>query len=178
MNDEPIEEVYFNWLYNKVAFARHPTPSLTFYNLLRILHRTEFVWFLTGDDNRAQDGLDVRSEFLRGSGLQHESNWSHIGCSVFEMLIALTRKAEFETDLTAREWFWIFMENLSLKDLSDSKRNIDRKVDVILETLIWRTYDANGHRGLFPLKHPTDDQRHVEIWYQFYAYLNEHDDIF
>jgi hypothetical protein len=173
MNREPIEEVYFNWLYNKVAFVRHPTPSLTFYTLLRELHRTEFVWVISGDDNRAQDGLDVRSEFMRESSLPHESNWSHIGCSVLEMLIAFSRKAEFETELTAREWFWMFMENLGLREFSDSKKNTERKISVVTETFIWRTYDFNGNRGLFPLTNPTDDQRQVEIWYQFYAYLNE-----
>lgn len=175
MLNEPIEEVYFNWLYFKVAYETNPTPSLTFYTLLRDLHSTEFVWLLSGDDNRAQDGLDLRRGFLRESFLGQDSHWMNIGCSVLEMLIALSQKAEWETDLTAREWFWIFMTNLGLSDLSDAKTNISRKVSEILDLLIWRTYAPNGIGGMFPLKNPSDDQRQVEIWYQFYAYLNEND---
>jgi hypothetical protein len=173
MNDEPIEEVYFNWLYNKVAFVRHPTPSLTFYCLLRELHRTEFVWFVSGDDNRAQDGLDVRYEFLSGSFLAKESYWLDIGCSVFEVFYALAQRAEFHTSLTKKQWFWIFLENLNLVELSDAKKEIKYNVSHVMESFIWRTYEPNGQGGLFPLKYPTEDQRKVEIWYQFFAYLNE-----
>jgi hypothetical protein len=175
MLNEPIEEVYFNWLYFKVAYEMNPTPSLTFYTLLRDLHSTEFVWLLSGDDNRAQDGLDIRREFLRESFLGQDSHWMNIGCSVLEMLISLSRKAEFETELTARQWFWIFMTNLELSELSDAQSNISSRVSEILDVFVWRTYQSNGVGGAFPLKQARDDQRQVEIWYQFYAYLNEND---
>ena len=103
MYSEPIEEVYFNWLYSKVAYMPNPTPSLTFYTLFRDLHSTEFVWLISGDDNRAQDGLDLRREFFRESLIHQDPAWNDIGCSVLEMLIAFSRKAEFETDLDARD---------------------------------------------------------------------------
>ena len=35
--DEPIEETYFKWLYHKVASVDFPTPSLTYWALLREL---------------------------------------------------------------------------------------------------------------------------------------------
>jgi hypothetical protein len=173
MHNEPIEEVYFNWLYSKVASVMNPTPSLTFYTLLRDLHSIEFVWIVKGDDNRAQDGLDIRREFLRESFIHHDSIWMSVGCSILEMLISFSRRAEFETDLSSREWFWIFLENLGLSELSDNKEDISRLVSVIMDDFIWRTYRRNGRGGMFPLKHPHSDQRKVEIWYQFYEYLNE-----
>ena len=66
--NEPFEEAYFKWLCAKVDHTNVPTPSLTHWNLLRILHRNEFVWLLTGDDNRAEDGVDLRHAFLLEKG--------------------------------------------------------------------------------------------------------------
>lgn len=170
--DEPIEEVYFNWLYSKVASVDVPTPSLTHWTLLRDLHNTEFVWLVHGDDNRAEDGLDVRHEFHRNVRLDgNDLPWMHIPCSVLEMLIAFSRRAEFQTDMPARTWFWIFLENLGLAQCNDAKHGITQRVSSVLDRFIWRTYRANGQGGMFPLSNPREDQRKVEIWYQFCEYL-------
>jgi hypothetical protein len=172
---EPIEETYFNWLYSKVARVDNPTPSLTYYTLLRDFHSYEFVWNVIGDDNRAEDGLDVRREFL--AQVSHEDSdvpWMHPGCSVLEMLIALSRKCAFQTEIDYREWFWIFLDNLGVGQLSDAHKHISRNTAEALDRLVWRTYEPNGLGGLFPLRHPAHDQRKVEIWYQFCEYLIDH----
>jgi hypothetical protein len=174
MYDEPIEEVYFNWLYSKVASTNVPTPSLMFYTLLRDLHSIEFVFLISGDDNRAQDGLDIRKEFLREAFIADPA-WNSIGCSVLEMFIALARKAEFETDLSLRDWFWIFLDNLGIAELSDARRNVSRKVAEVIDILIWRTYRDDGRGGMFPLRRPAQDQTKVELWYQLNEYLVEND---
>ena len=93
--DEPIESTYFNWLCAKVMQIENPTPSLTYWNLLRELHNTEFVWLISGDDNRAADGLDLRLEFTREASLPPDPNWPYIGCSILEMFIALSSRAQF-----------------------------------------------------------------------------------
>lgn len=175
MLNEPLEEVYFKWLYSKVASTANPTPSLMFYTLFRDLHTTEFVWLVTGDDNRAQDGLDVRREFIRESFLHQEPAWNNLGCSVLEMFIAFTRRAEFETDTDARTWFWIFLENLGLADLSDATPNVSQKVQEVMDTFIWRTYHRNGQGGMFPLRKPKRNQTEVELWQQLSAYLVENE---
>lgn len=169
--DEPIEEVYFNWLYSKVASVDVPTPSLTHLTLLRDLHSTEFVWLIPGDDNRAEDGLGVRKEFLIQAFLPQDPPWLSIPCSVLEMLIAFSRRAEFQTDDNARDWFWIFLNNLTIADLNDSMDDITEIVTEIMDQFLWRTYRPNGEGGMFPLKRPSHDQRKVEIWYQFCEYL-------
>ena len=48
------------------------------------------------------------------------------------------------------------------------------KIDDILDTLIWRTYEYDGIGGFFPLTNAEEDQTKVEIWYQMAAYINEH----
>lgn len=172
--NEPIEEVYFKWLYSKVASAPVPTPSLTFWTLFYALHSTEFVWLVIGDDNRAMDGLELRRDFFIVSGLIPEDDWVNLGCSVLEMLIAFSIRTEFDTDLSSRDWFWIFLDNIGLKHLCDAEPRVSEKTAEVVDKLIWRTYRANGKGGgLFPLKRPKEDQRKVQIWYQFCSYVVE-----
>lgn len=174
--DEPIEETYFNWLYAKVV-QEGPvvTPSNSYLTLMRDLHSTEFVWLLSGDDNRAEDGLDLRKEFLRQAYLKQDPPWLSIPCSVLEMFIAFSRRASFETELSSREWLWIFLQNLGLSDLNDSSLGVTQLTNEILDRFIWRTYDPNGYGGMFPLNQTTNDQRKVEIYYQFCEWLVEND---
>jgi len=47
------------------------------------------------------------------------------------------------------------------------------QVDEILESLIWRTYDPDGHGGFFPLRRPKGDQTEEEIWHQMNLYVGE-----
>lgn len=170
--DEPLEEMYFNWLYTQVASVEFPTPSNTFLTLFRDLHAVEFVWLVSGDDNRAEDGLEVRKDFLRQARLDQDPPWLSIGCSFLEMLIAFSRRAAFDVDFRSpREWFWQFLDNLELADLCDARSGVSRKVSTTLDRVIFRTYRNDGRGGLFPLERPNHDQRKVEIWYQFCEWL-------
>ena len=170
---EPIESTYFNWLCAKVMRSENPTPSLTYWNLLRELHRTEFIWIIVGDENRADDGLDLRPEFLAEARLVAGQAWLRQNCSVLEMLIAFARKAEFQTDIALSNWFWVFIENLGLLEFNDAIPLNVEAIEYILEQFIWRTYKFDGTGGMFPLQDPSSDQTEVEIWYQFSEYLLE-----
>lgn len=172
---EPIENLYYNWLCARVVDVRETSPSLTYWMLCKQLHKTEFVWLLSGDDNRAEDGKELRREFLMQAFLPDDTEWRFsIPCSVLEMLIAFSRRAEFMTDRALGKWFWRFIDNLNLKDFSDANF-IKEAVDEVLEVFIWRLYDYDGAGGLFPLKNPSKDQRETELWYQFCEYLVEQD---
>jgi len=173
---EPIESAYFNWLCAKVMKPGASTPSQTFWKLLAELHHTEFVWTVDApmDENRAEDGLDLRREYVDTTHNEPDSSWAYLGCSILEMLIAFSRRAEFVTELRSREWFWEFLRNIGIDHLSDGVFN-GHDISGILEKLVWRTYEYNGNGGLFPIHDPGEDQRKVEIWYQFCEYLVDHD---
>lgn len=179
MSEEPIESAYFNWLCAKVMKGSERTPSQTFWKLLAELQNNEFVWKEPMDENRAEDGLDLRREFVDtardslGGYYTSDPSWAHIGCSILEMLIAFSRRASFVTERSSRDWFWEMLRNLGLDHLSDANFNGYNVTD-ILERFVWRTYDYNGNGGLFPLHEPGEDQRVVEVWYQFCEYLVEH----
>jgi len=172
--EEPLDELYFQWLYRQVGRAG-TNRAKTHWKLLRQLYSKEFVWLVPNDDNRVIDGVQLRWLFVAESQLDKvDASWMKMGCSVFEMLLALSHRLAFEADGKAVDWFWFLLRNLGLEDFTDS--NYDgfiKDVDEILEKLIYRLYRPDGQGGLFPLKDPTVDQRHVEIWYQMSMYLHE-----
>lgn len=170
--DEPTGDGYFRWLCDKVQRYEVPAPSSTYWKLFKHLFDTEFIWLISGDDNRAEDGIELRLFFSREVGLEYKRDQDPVGCSVLEMLIAFAARAEFATDETVFAWFWIFLYHLDLADACDGAYS-EAEVTDKLNKFIWRTYKGNGRGGLFPLEHPKRDQRKVEIWYQFCAYLEE-----
>ena len=171
MNVEPIDSEYFNWLCAKVMRVEVPTPSNTYWNLLRELHNTEFVWIEMMDENRADDGRELRAEFLSQTGWSTDPEWLRLGCSVLEMLIAFSKRASFQTGRSPKNWFWEMIENLGLKQFNDAVPDRFSDIPNALERFLWRTYEPDGTGGLFPLKNTIHDQRKVEIWHQFCDYL-------
>lgn len=168
---ESIENLYFRWLSAKVIRLMNPTPSLTYGNLLKRLHSTEFVWVVDGDDNRAMDGVGLRRLFLIEARIPDDPEWRSLGCSVLEMMIALSRRASFATDIPADRWFWHMIENLGLIECNDAAGDVSSEIDEVLYSLIWRQYDFCGGGGLFPILETKNDQRKIEIWYQFNEYV-------
>jgi hypothetical protein len=48
-----------------------------------------------------------------------------------------------------------------------------RRVQDIMDTVIYRKYDPDGSGGFFPLTRSDDDQTRIELWYQMNAYIEE-----
>lgn len=170
---QPLDESYFKWLYRQVADENASDPSLTYWKLLKLLFTKEFVWLIPNDDNRLEDGKELRREFIQETGERPDRDWVELGCSVLELMVGLSRRLAFEAEGEPHYWFWHLMENVGLHQYSDSRRLYKHHIDDILERLIWRTYQADGQGGFFPLGRPNEDQRNVELWYQLSNYVNE-----
>jgi hypothetical protein len=168
---EPLDFSYFRWLCSKVIDVREHRPERTFETLLDVLFKTEYIWYVTGDDNRAEDGIDLRYEFLKFTRIDAPEEWMETGCSVLEMLIAFARKAAYETNESTSKWFWIMLYNLELSEMNDLSEPDVIHISEILDQMIERTYGFTGHGGLFPLRETEYDQRFIEVWYQFNEYL-------
>lgn len=171
-----LDERYSDWLYSQVCSVEAKTPSRTYKNLFHILYTKEFVWLVPNDDNRLEDGKDLRYEFLEGEGIDpdhRDQYWMQLGCSMLELFVAIARRLSFEAEGDPSGWFHELLENLDLSQYTD-RADIDK--DHILEVLdrvIWRTYDSDGSGGLFPLQDPHEDQTKVELWYQLSSYILE-----
>lgn len=171
--NEDLDRLYLTWLYNQVGDVKVSNKSLTYWNLFRQLHSTEFIWLVPNDDNRVEDGRALRYEWIGESGFPVDPNWWTFGCSFLEMLIGISRRLAFEGDGHAGVWFWHLISNLGLQTCTDAVVYDHDEVDERINAVIWRTYDNNGRGGLFPLRHARCDQREVELWYQMSAYLLE-----
>lgn len=164
---------YFSFLCDLVD-----TDGLGAYDrLLSELHGIQFYPLVPNDDNRAEDGKQLRRKFIDEEG-QHALSQCEIGeCTVLEMLIALAHRLEFESmdsrwEKTPDQWFWILLDNLGIAEYNNEIPATDEihfKVNIFLS----RDYKRNGSGGLFPLKKSQKDQRRVEIWYQMSAYILE-----
>lgn len=159
---------YYGWLVEQIFI-----PNDNGYDtLFEKMYALEFMWTVPNDDNRVQDGLDLRTEFLNGSRGRLDLQ----GVSFLEVLVALSRRVAFTAGGDASLWAWRLIKNIRLNKMSDPlTTERSRRVDEILDAVIWRTYDADGIGGFFPLKHPEKDQTKVEIWYQLNAYVIEND---
>lgn len=166
MNDS-LDDLYFDWLRVKVLAPR----DHNYEDLLMLLFKTEFTWVILNDRNRAADGIELRFDFLRETNYPREEAWVGEPCSILEMLIGFAQRAAFQTDWPVRDWFWRMIENLRLSDYRQLSPGDELTIQRLLDTFLWRTYDRNGNGGLFPMRHPKDDQRKVEIWYQFCEYV-------
>lgn len=171
--DEPLEDLYFNWLCAKVV---SDTDMIDWMVLLKTFHSTEFIPLLAGDHNRAEEGLALRFEFVAElSLLDVPEEWASIECSIFEMMLAFSKRAAWQTSTSTKEWFWKLVENLKLNEFQRIQTSEIYRIEEVLYQLVWRLYDESGYGGLFPLRESEYDQRTVEIWYQFCEYVREND---
>lgn len=171
-----VEEIYFTWLTDRVDFDFGRSTGASYRGLMEILHEKEFVWLVPNDDNRLEDAMALRHQFLEETGITNPGNllMGVPPLSVLEVILGLSLRCAFNGGGYPPHWAWRLIENLDLHNMSDpiTRRKAER-IEDILETFIYRNYEPDGVGGLFPLTHPNDDQRKVEIWYQMNAYLDE-----
>ena len=172
-----LDERYLEWLYNQIGSYRNRNPLRSYWQLAVSLYKKPFTWSVPNDDNRIADGLDLREEFIRKTKAERDRDWLALECSMLEMMVALSRRAAFESSGDAYEWFWVMADNIGLRRFNDAAYNnrFEARIEEIVDRVIERRYKSNGEGGLFPLIEPQEDQREVEIWYQMAAYLLEND---
>lgn len=170
----PIDELYFRWLYDQVADSRITDPSRTYWHFCKLLYTREFVWFVANDNNRIEDGKELRHEFVDQLELEQvDEGWMRLGCSFLELLVAMSRRLSFMAEGEPRDWFWHMLENIGLHEYNDRKALPFQDIEEVLDQVMWRKYHYNGVGGLFPLEGPCQDQRRIELWYQLCAYVLE-----
>jgi len=178
-----LNELYFHWLTNQVHFEYRHHNTTTYFGLMQLLHNTEFVWFVPNDDNRLQDGLELRYLFLQDEeqrkitgklSLEKIAIFRSPPCTMLEVIVALSGRLAFQAGGEAGWWAWKLIENIGLHKMRDPfGPSKTARTEEVLHHLIWRTYKWDGAGGFFPLAFPQEDQTKVELWYQMAAYLQE-----
>jgi hypothetical protein len=169
-----LDDQYLTWLYANVASTRERRQSHTYWTLFQQLYEKEYIWVLSGDRNRTNDGRELRQEFVHSQvNLYADDDWINLGCSFLELIMGLSRRMAFYLDGTPAKWFWLLLDNLRLLSCTDNSEYDQNYVDALLDRVIWRQYSETGQGGLFPLESPTEDQRDVELWTQLNQYVLE-----
>lgn len=181
-----LREEYFKYLYDIVR----PMPR-TYKKLCLELHTKKYRWSVRNDDNRLEDGVNLRVTFMESGGLDE----SHLEvqaltkgeCTVFEMMVALAQRMDYElSDLVVpanrtNKYFFEMIKNLGLEKYNDAflygegiDYSSEADIEEIIENLLSRTYGYDGEGSLFPLKqrYPKDMAK-TEVWYQMMLYINE-----
>ena len=176
MLENELKKEYFEWLYYLVCDKRFSEQN-SYRKLFEHLHNTEFVYFISMDDNRAKGGIDLRYRFGCSIGYKDISEYLDGPCSVLEMMIALAIRCEEQImddpaygDRTG-QWFWGMIVNLGLGAMTDNRYD-EKRVDDILDRFLSRTYEPDGKGGLFTVRNCDVDMRKVEIWKQLLLYLD------
>lgn len=171
---------YFEWLYSIVEKKRRP-DQVSFRKLLMHLHNIEFKYSILRDQNRAEDGMDLRYRYAISNGYSDSANTVmdilEGPCSVLEMMVALSIRCEENImddpnvgDRTS-QWFWGMIVNLGLGSMTNDRYD-RRYVDDVIFRFLDRDYDPDGKGGLFRIRQCDRDLRTVEIWYQLCWYID------
>lgn len=170
--NESFYNGYLSFLKNKVEFF---TGAGTHNRLFEKLHSLSYIPRLPDDENREQEGIDLRDEYYG----ENDGLFIDAPCSFLEFLVALSIRSGFiyspvSTDYT-RDLFWQYLENIGLRSLTDAVYlpDGDWVVENAVGIVVNRTYGPSGVGNIFPLENPQQDQRNVEVWYQMNQYLRE-----
>lgn len=170
---------YFNWMVNCVTPDRE--SAILYSNLLRKLNNVPFDIFYGMDENRYQDGIDLRYRFGYDSGICDAIIAEELDyrlASVLEVMVALAIRIENDimSDYNYGDrtcvWFTEMLKSLQLMDMSNNNYN-EQYIDNCVSKLLSRTYDYNGKGGLFTVNDPPEDMRKTDIWNQMTWFLNE-----
>lgn len=174
---EKINNEYYTWLYNLVCAGRY-TNKVTYAKLLSYLHNKVFRYSILKDENRAEDGIDLRYRFeCENYNFYDVEIYLSGPCSVLEMMIALAIRCEEsimdDPNIGNRtgQWFWNMITNLGLGSMTDDR--FDKwYVEETIERFLNREYEPDGRGGLFRIRNCEYDLTTVEIWHQLCWYLD------
>lgn len=172
-----LKNKYEDWMY-EMAIGDN---DRSYISLIQKLNSREFYSIIIMDDNRAQDGYDLRYIFASENNIPEPVVASEIDIdpvSVLEVMLAMAYRCFTQIldsssgDNLIPVIFMDMIESLGLKDMDDY--NYDEfKVDKAIDILIERQYNPNGSGGLFTVDNPLKDMRDVELWMQCMWYINQ-----
>jgi len=152
-------DTYYNFLLSLIGDC----PDC---ELLRYLFEVDYIWTIPLDENRAQDGIDLRCLYINLTKLNIDI-FGDKPCSMLEMLIAFANRIENDFMGSAEgnnvpRWFYQMLVSLGISD--DMKTFNRARVDHALVRFF------NHQRGLFDV--PGIDISKMQLWDQLNAWLN------
>lgn len=151
---------YFRWLVEQIDNGE----ASKYKHLLNDLFDISYRWIVELDGNRALDGMDLRRRFRDGYDRD-------IGCSVLEMLVALSIRFEHDVmcepgDEDPSRWFWLILRQLDLDLFTDDSYDFVA-VNSILELFM------SGQKCILKSGHKIENLATKDLWWQLGVLSNE-----
>ena len=179
MPGSDILNAYKRFLFENVENREHPLEDYCL--LLNVLFNIPFKSYIDMDNNRIDDALYMREEYLSDDIYSRidDSAIRDRYVSVFEVLFTLAKRMENdilcdpleEVDHSA-DHFWMFLRNLDVEKYSND-RILEAEIRDKCEKWVRREYGKDGFGSIFPVKNSKNDMRHIEIWQQMSLYIRE-----
>ena len=181
MNKTTMEQVYFDWLLQKIHDPE-VFPLAIYTRLLHRLFELSFFWTNPMDVSRLDDAVDLRYRFGREEGYSQEIIAHYLDMrdpSVLEVMVALAIRMEEHIlgdsayGNRCAEWFWVMMNSMHLP-YYDDRHYSEEVVDSIVLAMLYHRYSRNGDGGLFTVNvDENTDMRKEDIWYQMMRWINQ-----
>lgn len=172
-----IEDRYTDWLMQQAM-----GQDRSYDELLIFLYNKPFIYSLRMDENRAEDGRELRYIFGEKNGIPLKDIQSGLDsgrdCSMLEMMVGLARRCESQIMVDMEEgeqperWFIVMIKNLGLGNQSNGNFDYE-KADYITDRFLAHQYSYYGDGSLFSVCNPRHDMRQTDLWYQAMWYLTE-----
>ena len=178
MDNQKLSLEYLDWLKSHVI--QEDIYTQKYDKFFELLHDINFTYCIPMDQNREEDGFDLRYQFIKEHNYKEENAIAlEKPCSMLEMMVALSIRMESTFAYDPHEygdrtgmWFWNMVENLGLTgkitDEDFDATFIEKKISKCLE----RQYQSNGRGGLFIVPNIKEDLRDAEIWKQASWYMD------
>lgn len=174
-----MEELWDDYL-RHLIWRCHLEKFRQYSRLFEVLHNTDFKWLIHRDQNRYEDGVELRDEYAGEMGsysMEVAEAFFDRNCSVLEMMIALAIRVDDniigDPDEEHPEVFFMEMlKNLGLDRFKNNKFNLQDVIDII-DRWLSREFDRDGFGSPFPVRYDHRDQRKIEIYDQMNSYIYE-----
>ena len=186
-NGDYVRE-YMLWLGRKSGLIRDDDPlGDQYFNLVIELFKHPYVPMIKNDENRYKDALALRYEFRVERNYGYLKRLNDYPCSFLELLVSVGQRMDYGltdgTESCISTWIFLMLDNIGLSRYTDDYfENEDEAYQSRMEILSIllrfdnRDFEYDGTGGLFPLKHPHQDQRETELWFQMNSYMIENYD--
>lgn len=168
-----MKKKYFKWLYD-ISMKSNPR----YYALIKCLDEITFQPRMYLDENRAEDGVEIRYSFGYENHIPQAVIANELDtrpCSVLELMVALALRmdgivSEYDESMTPL-YFNKMLDSLQLKQFTNDNFNSE-DVKERVENFMNGDYAPDGDGGLFYIDPPPGDMRDMEIWEQAMWFLS------
>ena len=184
-----LDNHYLCWLMNQIHIEGGGPEGYS--KLCEVLQGCAFLTFVRMDENRREEGMDLRDEaeddMNTGDiyGITVDDPFPYT-CSMMELLVVMTRRmhyemldSEYEADIG--KWAVELLTNAGLSGFTnsafDKDNNTRNEAEMIIKDIVYHRYGFDGEGSMFPLRQPKYDQRTTELLTQMNNYLAENYDI-